>query len=125
MSVRSTISIVVNGSKRRIVCEKGQEEHLQHAGRYLDRRVREMKNNVGAIADSELLVLTALMLVDDLSEGQERISSLKKTLRAYEMEKTEDKTSDTRREPVISPNDPRLGPIAARIEHLAKLFADN
>ena len=122
--MRSTLTIFVNGSKRRIVCEQGQEEHLQHAGRYLDRRVREMKRNVGAIADSELLVLTALMLVDDLSEKQEQIKNLEKLL-----QEQKNIVGETRKSSAIPLDaalaEPRLERMAMRMEHLAKIFAEH
>ena len=122
--MRSTLTIVVNGSKRRIVCEQGQEEHLQHAGRYLDRRVREMKGNVGAIADSELLVLTALMLVDDLSEKQEQIKNLEKLLQEQK-DSVIDKTKGLAPPLEVVLAEPRLERLAMRIEHLAKIFAEH
>ncbi len=122
--MRSTLTIVVNGSKRRIVCEQGQEEHLQHAGRYLDRRVREMKGNVGAIADSELLVLTALMLVDDLSEKQEQIKNLEKLLQEQK-DSVIDKTKGSAPPLEVVLAEPRLERLAMRIEHLAKIFAEH
>ncbi len=121
--MRSTITIVVNGSKRRIVCEQGQEEHLQHAGRYLDRRVREMKGNVGAIADSELLVLTALMLVDDLSDKQGKIKELERLVQEQK-DTGIDKTRSSAASLEIPLEEPRLERMAMRIEHLAKIFAE-
>ncbi len=122
MSQRSTITLVVNGSRRRIVCEQGQEEHLQHAGKYLDKRLREMKNNVGNIAENELFVLTALMLIDDLSEAHTRIAEMKQRLEQSNSSATlqarpsaDDKLHSER----------RLEETTRRIEQLAKLFENS
>ena len=122
MSQRSTITLVVNGSRRRIVCEQGQEEHLQHAGKYLDKRLREMKNNVGNIAENELFVLTALMLIDDLSEAHTRIAEMKQRLE-------QSNTSATlQARPSADDNlhsERRLEETTRRIEQLAKLFENS
>ena len=132
MSQRSTITLVVNGARRRIVCEQGQEEHLQHAGKYLDKRLREMKSNVGNIAENELFVLTALMLIDDLSEAHTRIAELQKTLNnaasssqarlahdAIPVDAIPVGASPVNALPV---NERRLEQTTRRIEQLAKLF---
>ena len=121
MSPRSTITLVVNGSKRRIVCEQGQEEHLQHAGKYLDKRLREMKSNVGNIVESELFVLTALMLIDDLSEAYTRISELQKT---QEQNNISPSPSPSRAAQASPPPfaEGQLEQTTRRIEQLAKLF---
>ena len=121
MSQRSTITLVVNGLRRRIVCEQGQEVHLQHAGKYLDKRLREMKNNVGNIPENELFVLTALMLIDDLSEAHTQIKALSKTL------EQKGNAASPSHAPVARNDTPhlderRLEQTTRRIEQLAKLF---
>ena len=119
MPQRSTIAIVVNGSKRRIVCEQGQEDHLQHAGKYLDKRLREMKSNVGNIPESELFVLTALMLIDDLSEAHTEIADLKKKF-DLKNNATTPPTAAYEQNSLLSEG--RLEQTTRRIEQLAKLF---
>ena len=120
MLQRSTITLVVNGSKRRIVCEQGQEEHLQHAGKYLDKRLREMKGNVGNIAENELFVLTALMLIDDLSEAHTRIAELKKRLEQNNVSSPAHVRATHGDDSLVAKG--RLEQTTRRIEQLAKLF---
>ncbi len=78
-----------------------------------------MKGNVGNIAENELFVLTALMLIDDLSEAHTRISELEKTLQENNTASPPHTRTADNTPPLA---EQRLEQTTRRIEQLAKLF---
>lgn len=67
------VEIVVNGRGYRVTCESGQEERLLELGRYIDRRFRDLVAAGGAGNDLHMLVLTCLVLADELFDVQSGI----------------------------------------------------
>ena len=66
------ISININGRHYPITCEEGEEEHINRLGRYIDKRVKDLARNVGQIGEAHLLVMTSLVVADELSEANDR-----------------------------------------------------
>ena len=66
------ISININGRQYPITCEEGEEEHITRLGRYIDKRVKDLARNVGQIGEAHLLVMTSLVIADELSEANDR-----------------------------------------------------
>ena len=66
------ISIKINGRNYPVTCEEGEEEHIIRLGRYIDKRVKDLANNVGQIGEAHLLVMTSLVIADELSEMNDR-----------------------------------------------------
>lgn len=62
------VGVAINGRTYQIACDDGQEEHLKALGSYVDKRVGELIAAVGQVGDMRLLVMTALILADELSE---------------------------------------------------------
>ena len=67
------ISISINGRNYPISCEEGEEEHIIRLGRYIDKRVKDLARNVGQIGEAHLLVMTSLVIADELSEANDRV----------------------------------------------------
>ena len=67
------ISISINGRNYPISCEEGEEEHIIRLGRYIDKRVKDLARNVGQIGEAHLLVMTNLVIADELSEANDRV----------------------------------------------------
>ena len=62
------VEVTINGRKYQIACDDGEEAHLLQLGEYIDRRVQELVAAVGQVGDSRLLVMTSLLVADELAE---------------------------------------------------------
>jgi cell division protein ZapA len=71
------VSITIRGRAYQIACDDGQEAHLARLGRYLDQRADQLAAAGGSINDSLLLVMTALVVADELSDTMGELESLR------------------------------------------------
>ncbi len=71
----SDVNLVINKRTYRVTCEDGQETHVVALGRRLDTRVAELVGRVGQLAESQLLVMAALMLADEAHEIEDRATT--------------------------------------------------
>jgi cell division protein ZapA len=63
------VHLTVNGREYDFSCEDGQERHLTEMAEVVDRRVKDVASAVGQIGEPRLLVMTALLLADELSDA--------------------------------------------------------
>ena len=63
------IRVEINGRSYEIACDDGQEEHVAELGRYVNRKVGELAEQLGQVGDARLLVMAALLITDELSEA--------------------------------------------------------
>jgi len=75
------VEVTINGRNYQIACDDGQEAHLVQLGEYIDKRVQELVSAIGQVGDSRLLVMTSLLIADELAETY---ADLKKTSAAME-----------------------------------------
>jgi cell division protein ZapA len=71
------VGVAINGRTYQIACDDGQEEHLKQLAAYVDKRVAELIAAVGQVGDMRLLVMTALILADELSEMAEDLGKVR------------------------------------------------
>ena len=71
------VSITIRGRAYQIACDDGQEAHLARLGRYLDQRADQLSAAGGSINDSLLLVMTALVVADELSDTLGELESVR------------------------------------------------
>lgn len=64
----SEISITINGRNYGIACDDGQEKRVQELARYVDMRLREIARAGAASNESHLLVLTTIILADEIAD---------------------------------------------------------
>ncbi len=62
------INISVNGKNYGIACDDGQEERVRELGRYVDERVKSLGSAGGATSENQNLVLTAIILADEIAD---------------------------------------------------------
>jgi cell division protein ZapA len=62
----ATVSLTINGRNYDVACDDGQEEHLRALGRMVDERVQSLVGSVGQVGEARLLVMTGLLLADEL-----------------------------------------------------------
>lgn len=71
------VDITVNGRSYTVACDDGQEAHLHELAADLDKRVRELAGAIGQIGDARLLVMTGLVMADEVSESLAEIKTLR------------------------------------------------
>ena len=104
------VGIAINGRTYQIACDDGQEEHLKALGTYVDKRVAELIAAVGQVGDMRLVVMTALILADELSE---MAAELDKT-----HEQTNGKSAESRMSETLLAS--TLDALAQKVESLAE-----
>src|SRR5262245_19134394 len=76
----SHVTVTINGRRYRMACEAGEEVHLSLLAAGLNQRVDQLRESFGEIGDNRLVVMAALMIADELSELQQRISRLEEEM---------------------------------------------
>lgn len=66
------VSIKIHGQTYTIACDDGEEERVRALGEFIDQRLHEIARMGAATTDSHLLVLTSLVLADELFEHKQR-----------------------------------------------------
>jgi cell division protein ZapA len=68
------ITVSINGRGYPVACSDGEEQRITELARYIDAKVKGFAQELGQIGEARLLVLTALVLADELAEAQEGAS---------------------------------------------------
>ena len=71
------VAVTINGRSYEVACDDGQEDHLVRLASYLDKKMAELVTSVGQIGDTRLLVMSALLLADELSEAYSELTTLR------------------------------------------------
>ncbi len=64
------VDIEVNGRPYQLNCEEGQEQRLRDLAAYLDGRIRQVTGGVRSGTEAQMLVVTALVLADELQDAK-------------------------------------------------------
>ncbi len=70
------VNLSINGRAYGIACDDGQESRVSDLGRYVDERLREISRAGAASSESHLLVLTALILADEIYDLRENAQAV-------------------------------------------------
>lgn len=70
------ITVNIDGKSYRMACEAGQEKHLTELAGKLDRYVGHLKGEFGEIGDLRITVMAGILVMDELSEAQRKLSEL-------------------------------------------------
>jgi cell division protein ZapA len=68
------VNISINGRIYEIGCDAGQEERIQDLAAYIDSRLQQIARSGAAYNDAHLMVLTSLVLADELFDVRELAS---------------------------------------------------
>lgn len=107
----SQLDIQINGRTYNIACDDGQEEHLKKLATFFGDRVEELAGTLGQIGDARLMLMTGLMIADEMSDAYAEIDELKAELAA--LKKANADTSVEEKSAEV------IGSMAARIEAIA------
>ena len=73
----ANVNIKFNNKEYLLSCDDGQEENLKELAKHLDVKYNELKNKLGNIGESKLLLITAIQMVDDYFALNKKVDSKK------------------------------------------------
>ena len=77
----ASVEIHIQGKAHTLSCDDGQEHRLRQVAQYLDRRLTEASKNAGAPPnDTRILVLTSLLIADELADARDEIDGLRRRI---------------------------------------------
>ena len=77
----ANVNIKFNGKEYLLSCEDGQEEHLEELALYLNEKFKNLKNSLGNIGESKLLLITSITILDEYYETKKKIDSQKNEIK--------------------------------------------
>ena len=72
----SHLSVAINGQNYTIACDNGQEGRIRDLAAGIDKKIQDLVSEVGQVGDNRLLVMTSLLLADELEEIKESMGDL-------------------------------------------------
>ena len=76
----ANVNIKFNGKEFLLSCEDGQEDHLEELSLYLNEKFNNLKNSLGNIGESKLLLITSISVLDEYYETKKKIETQKKDI---------------------------------------------
>ena len=73
----ANINIKFNNKDYLLSCDDGQEESLKELAVHLDKKYKDLKDNLGNIGDNKLMLITAIKIVDDYFDLFKKVKSTK------------------------------------------------
>ena len=68
------VNLLIDGRTYGIACDDGQERRVQQLGSYIDQRLKEVSRGGGAANKAQLMVLTSLLLADEVFDLRDTMS---------------------------------------------------
>ncbi len=112
----SQVSLTLNGRIHNVVCDPGQEERLMRLAAYVDQRLQQISKAGAAINESHLMVLTTLVLADEIFDAQERESQALSDAPAAEKTPAEGKDEAKEIARLLETLTKRIETIAAKVQ---------
>lgn len=72
------VDISLNGRAYALACEDGQEARLHELAGFVDSRLSEIAGDTSGGSEAQLLVLTSLVLADEIHDLQREVELLRK-----------------------------------------------
>lgn len=100
------VTVTVNGREHLIGCGDGEEDRVRELAAYVDKRAGELVQAGTRVPDARLMLMTALVIADDLAQAYDDIDAARDNTR------------------MSAAPDPRLRDLAERLEKLAEGLED-
>ena len=71
------VTLKINGRGYGLTCDPGQEQRIVDLSHYVDSRLQDIAKAGAATNDAHLLVLTSLVLADEIYELRDQVSQLR------------------------------------------------
>ncbi len=75
MTLVADVNISINGKSYSISCDDGQEQRVLDLANFIDSRLKEIAQASGANNDAHLLVLTSLVMADEMFDMRDNASN--------------------------------------------------
>jgi cell division protein ZapA len=111
------VTVGINGRSYTVGCDTGQEEHVAELAAYLDHHIAELKEQIGSVGDTRLILLAGLMVADELSEAVAKLEALGEDVN--QIKKSQDAVVD-QSNGFEAETAETINAIAARIEDLTE-----
>ncbi len=108
------VTVTINGRTYPVVCDDGQEEHVERLATYIDKRALEIAQTVGQVGEGRLLVMASLLIADELSEAYDEMQRLQVAAK-----NSEEEIRKETREALEAKVAPIIESLAKRIENIA------
>lgn len=73
------VSLTIHGKTYGVACDDGQEARVRELGRYVDERMRTIAGSGAGSSETQNLVLTAIVLADEIADLREYIEQVQLT----------------------------------------------
>lgn len=113
------VSLAINGRMYSISCDDGQERRVSALGRYVDERLKEIARVGAATSEAHLLVLTSLVLADEIYDLREDLQGALSSLRMRPAEQRVSEQDEKEIVQAISGLVNRIDQIAGRLHKAA------
>ena len=77
----ANVTIKFNGKEFLLLCDDGQEEHLEQLLIQINQKFNDLKNNLGNIGENKLLLITAVKVMDEYYETKKKVDQKKNELK--------------------------------------------
>ena len=77
----SEVTLKINKRGYSLACDEGQEQRINDLGHYVDSRLRDIEASGAATNESHLLVLTSLVLADEVYELRDEVARMNDYIR--------------------------------------------
>jgi len=111
------ITLKINHRGYGIHCDEGQEERLNDLAAYVDSRLSDIAAAGAATNESHLLVLTSLVLADEVFDMREELASMQDKLQKIQDAKTLPVAESTSEEEVMVVE--AIDYLANKLEHIS------
>ena len=81
----SQVSLEINGRTYTVACDDGEEEHLTELAEFVNRHVSDLAGSIGQVGDSRLLLMSSLVISDELADALQKIGELEATVTALQL----------------------------------------
>jgi cell division protein ZapA len=78
------VNLTVNGRQYSVGCNDGEEDHVNYLAEYVDTRMKDLIRSVGQVGEARLLLMTALLVADDLASASDDAEELRASIRQLE-----------------------------------------
>ena len=77
----ANVNIKFNGKEFLLSCDDGQEEHLEELSIYLNEKFNNLRDSLGNVGESKLLLITSISVLDEFYETKNKIDAQKKEIK--------------------------------------------
>jgi len=77
----ANVNIKFNGKDFLLSCDDGQEEHLEELLIHINKKFSDLRDDLGNIGESKLLLITSVQIMDEYFETKKKVEKKKNELK--------------------------------------------